>query len=575
MRALGLLLVAVAATANAAPKKPTALAVIVVHDDDRIAGEVQQRLESKVGVSSDIRLRPSSSLVVSTVAREDGTAKRVEAILTKAKDAYWEEQLDLALTLVREAEGELRESRYHSFDTARISQWRAALLLAKQDEFAADRETRAALAIAPDMQVDLDIFRPSVAKLFERIRAATPQGVAVSIAGAPAGARFWIDERIVGARTVVTPGAHRLHVEANGYRTLDHAIDVTSSVTIQAGMAPALPAKTSAILIAFAGGKTLDDNDRATLSELLARSKADAVAVVARSENGLRARTFDGKQAVPPSGAVPQTAAGESSRVEWSLASVGGAPAGRAAARMEWSAQAGVVAASRSWELRSADGGRLSLGYSGSGAGLDLRARQRAVRIEASGAYVDFGSKKEQVDLGATQATAAGGSMLSGRIGAGYELSAGRVAIVPGIAFALDHFDSAHLRDQDGDLGLLPSMQRVALDAQARVDLPLSLVPNARPAVFSLHGAVSPWSSWRTTPAKSLGESSTGDVSFGWGASMNVGLPKQWATRIAYDGHRRSVTFDGTGSAPVDPTVRDARGVEVRHAVSVSFGRDF
>lgn len=584
---LALLLIGTAAEANAGQR---AVVVVSVHDDPSVAGSLQQRLEARVGVASGIRLRPSAEVasLYAGLPKADSSPAPIEALLDRAREAYWGDQVSVAEARVEEAAALLdRMGTFPPFDSAKISIWRTALL-AKKDEVVADGEARKLLSVAPDIQVDLDVFPPSLSNLIEQVRVSQPRAATVVLSGLPRGARAWIDGRPASQRWLVAPGSHRLHVEGRGFRSIDHSFEATGDVTLSAGLAPALSPELGSILASFARGGDLNDKERTAVWELLFRAKADAIAVVARADGGLRARIFMGRTSTAPSGIVALTNDGEKSLADWIIMSITQVPtkpippAGVAARRGPSDSvtfQGGLAAATRSWRVNGADGGRFVAHFSGGGPSLSAQARwNNAVGVVRAN-FMDFGSQKQSFELSDdSQASARGGSTASIRLASGYRLTLSRKETTPSFtAFAGGTFDrhaAGSLRDSTGDLGLLPSWERYSLEVGGRGELPVALLPEVRPAVLRLQASASPWGAWHATPADSLG-SPRAFTGFSWGAAVDVGLPRRWAVALEYSGNANTISFDGIGSAPVEPQLRRATASERISALRLSFGKEF
>lgn len=568
-----------------------AVIVISVHDDPAVAGPLQQRFEARVGVAPELRLRPSTEVASLHAERSKANStSSIRAILDRAREAYWRDHTSVVEECVGEAAALLeRMGPFPPFDSAEISMWQIALL-AKKDEILAQREAGKLLAVAPDIQVDLDVFPPSLSTLIEGVRRAQPRAVTVEVSGLPHGAIAWIDGRPASHRSLVIPGSHRLHIEGPGFRSVDRAFEATGDVTLSAGLAPALPSELGSVLIAYALGKELNDKELTAVWELLFRAKADAIAVVARADGGLRARIFRGRSSTAPSGTVAFTSDGEKSLAEWIVTSIiqtpqtstkPTTPAGAAARRSPngFALQGGLAAMTSSWRVSNADGGRFVARFSGGGPSLAAQSRSHNVIAELRVVFVDFGSRERSFDVGdGSQASAGGGSTASVRLGSGYRFAWSRKDTAPSLTgFAGGSFDrhlAGPLRDSTGDLHLLPSWQRFCVELGVRGELPVVVSASVRPSVVRLQASGTPWGDWRTTPADALG-SPRPFTALSWGAVADVGLPHQWALVLEYLGSASTVSFDGVGSAPVDPQLRRATAVERTDTLQLLLGKEF
>jgi hypothetical protein len=191
--------------------------------------------------------------------------------------------------------------------------------------------------------------------------------------------------------------------------------------------------------------------------------------------------------------------------------------------------------------------------------------------------FASYGIQEHRIALDdGRNVTVGGGSTIAGFLRGGYRFSVGRAPsiIVLGGAYFGRH-ESDPLEDGDGDLGLLPSWQRIGVDLGLRANVPVGLHSGSRHVVFFAGAGVSPWSQW-TIRGDSLGSSpAASPSSFAWSLGADVAFGDRWATRLTYEGWNHRIRFSGTGEAPVEPVLRDARVTEQTHALLLTFGRDF
>lgn len=575
--------------ATRAEADPPDVLLVVVHDDPSVAGSLQQRLEARVSVAPEITLLASAEVASLSAgsAKTGSNTATIEALLDRAREAYHDDRASIAEAHVGEAAALLKQIAFPPFDRARILLWRTALL-AKKDEVLAEGEARKLLRVAPDYQVDLDVFPPSLSKLIERVRASEPRAATVVLSGLPRGASAWIDGRPASQRWLVAPGSHWLHVEGPGFRSLDRPFDATGDVALSAGLAPAFSPNLGSPLVSFALGKELNDKERTEVWGLLFRAKADVIAVVARADGGLRARIFRGGPSTPPSGVVAFTSEGEKALSEWIVTSIVQGPARSAelaavaasrAPSGSVTAHAGLAAVTRAWRVSSVDGGRFVADFSGAGPAVAGQIRWRNVVGDFRAGFVDFGSQRRSFELSdGSRANATGGSTASIRLDSGYRLALSRRDAAPSItAFAggtFDRHEAGPLRDSTGDLHLLPSWQRYSVEVGGRGEVPVVVLAKVRPAVLRVQASASPWGNWHTAPAQALG-SPRPFTSLSWGAAVDVGLLRHWRLALDYAGSANTIQFGGAGTAPVDPPLRRVTASERIDTLQLSLGKEF
>lgn len=561
----------------------TRVVVLCLHDDPGAAAEAQQRFEALIGVAPQIVLLPA--VLAPESFQIDTERAEVEALLVKVRDAYWADDRSFAEASLADAATRIdKMGAFTAFDRSQITLWQIALL-AKHDETSADAEASKLLRLAPNIQVDLAVFPPSVEKRIERIRNSLPRPVSINITGLREGARAWIDGRPADPKWEVLPGSHRLHVEAAGFRTRDEVFTASGDRSVSAALAPALPPRLASALVSFARGGDLGQVDRQDAWGLVFRSKADALIVFARDGAGLRARVF---RAAPdaPSGIVGLNSPGERSLTEWVVRSIAQPPRAATAVPSTPSSpktdfaggvvRTGLSALNRTWRLKSADG-NFKAAFAGAGVSLTAEARRKSAVGLASASFVDFGSRRRTFELrDGAPASAVGGTGVSLRFGGGARLARGKGSASPSLTATLggafDRRAAARIEDAVGDLELMPSWQRFGVEIGGQGELPLMI--RGFPVALRVKGSAMPWGDWRTVPERSLGSPHTYS-GFAWGAASSVGLPHRWTMGVEYSGALDTFTFTGTGSAPVEPTLRRVTASERTESVQLSVGKEF
>lgn len=565
------------------------LAVFSIEDDATAAGGRQQRLEERLRRVRGLALRSSdeiaAKLTSATSIKSRDTRLQVQDLLASAREPYWNTDLVLAAARVTEAEFLINAmGSTPTADRAEVVVWRIALQHGKGDAAGAEREARSLLAMAPDAMIDLDTFPPSVAELVDRIRASLPESIPVRFRGAPRGTSVWIDGRQAREPWRVAPGNHRLHAAAPGFRSIDLTFDADSEVVLSLGLAVALKPELEEKLRAFIHGGEVSKKDRTDFWELLFRSNSDAFLAVARVEGGVRGRVFSQGHASNASAVFPATSDGEESLTQWAVATLAErkakTPRGTEVARASRRTfHGGLGVSSRAWQLHGSDGGHFTAsGFSGTGPQVSGRLAHRNIVAEAEAGFTTYRLRKESVAAGGgTSVDTHGGSAAAAEVLTGYRIPLGRTASAPCVVVLsggrFERHESDPLVDSQGDLGLLPSWDRLALEIRARAELPLVL-PSRAPVAISVTGSLSPWNAWRMRPSKALGMSSLGEPGFGAGVDADLSLGARWACRLGYEGRLNAANLKGVGTAPVDPPLRNARISEQVHSVYLTFGRE-
>lgn len=565
------------------------IALICLDEDAAAAGGRQQRLERRLRNEKELRTAAEAAVKLAPAAKSaHGQESVVDEILLSAREAYWSNDLALAESGITSAASAIDAmGSTPSTDRATILLWRAALLLAKGDNSGAQTAAERLLTLAPDAKVDLDVFPPSFAKLVEKVRVSLPAPVSVHFVGMPAGARLWIDGRPAAERWSVARGSHLLRAEAAGFRSIDLSFEAKSDFSIEVGLPLALKPELERTLLVFAAGKEPNTSERTQIWEILFRINADTLLVIARVDGGLRARLFRRGESSAPGAVVPATSDGEKSILEWAISSLASSenraegsrpvrlPYRTAKIPCAWAVQGGLGISTRAWAVEGAAGGRFAAAFSGVGPMLSGKFARLNVIGEVSAALASYGLKKEPIKMDdGSRVHVGGGSTIFTDIRTGYRFRLGgetKSTVVVLAGGSVEHHQAQPLEDSVGDVGLLPSWDRASLDLGARAEVPLMVL--TIPAVLSFNGRGSPWSRWRTSDA--LGSSPTASPEFAWGASLDFEVGTKLVCGLAYDGHRRALSFEGTGKSPLDPPLRDAKATEQVHVLQVTIGKEF
>lgn len=301
--ALAGLLAASASPGDGFPERR--VGVLVLGPDDAGPGDLQRVLELRLNALPDVaaigatEVAAKASRAVEPPDPVAAIAKEAEAILAEVQEAYYTNQsvkaLDrlAALKSLYDRAGTLEARR-----RAEFLLWRTAVLLLLGDDANAEIEATEALTLKPDLEVDLTVFKPSVAKEVKRIRARLGKAVKVSFLDAPAGARVRLDETRLetlpaGAAPAlfVFPGKHTVEVSAPGRRTWRRDVNVKGDVALRPSLAVALDATLADSLSATIWSGSMEGSAGRELTRLVPELGLDwLLAVATRTEPNAEVR---------------------------------------------------------------------------------------------------------------------------------------------------------------------------------------------------------------------------------------------------------------------------------------------
>ncbi len=267
---------------------PMRIGVVTSGADARAASDAQFAVELRLGAMPDVTVRsaadvarafPAPGAPASAEPVDADARRRAEALLKEATDAYLDGKGAFALDRLGLLAALEDQRSVPAVDRVRARLWRAAVFSALKDDAHSDAEALAALALAPDLKVDLTEFPPSVEEIVTRVRPRLRTATVV-LSGLPAGARVWIDERAVTSPFRAAFGTHRLFASAPGHRGVGRPIDVTGDLSVPLALPAELPGDIAAAIASVSGGGTASAQDLAKLRDLARRIDADALIVV-------------------------------------------------------------------------------------------------------------------------------------------------------------------------------------------------------------------------------------------------------------------------------------------------------
>lgn len=558
----------------------TRVGVIAVGSDPVAAGALQAKLDRALGSQKNLVVIPRAELALrlaagSAAARDDG---RLAGLFAQAKEAYFDDRLDEASGRVEEAARLIDEGlAVPGNDRVTVLTWRTALAAAAKDEKKADEQARLLLNLAPDAELNLDVFRPSMKKLVDELRPKLQKPIEITIEGAPAGARLEVDHRLVDAKFRIGTGRRTLIVRAPGYRavSITYGAETSRAVAVAVALDPGDKA--------LVGLETAVWSDGASpaLTELGARLGVDAFAIVAaRPDGAIRAillqRGGSARRSESIAGgketSVASWIAGELGSTGTKTAFPSSTPIeGGRSGGVAWTLDAGLAVSQRSRSLEASGGAGFDAAFTGVGGFVDGEAWHRAFVGGMRGSWTNYDLSTATFSLpDGSKASVVGGQTLrmdfrtGGRV-LGSPERWGVVALVEGV---WESHTAQDLHDDQGDLGFFASYNRIAAGLGVRGEAAVSSV--------RLHGGVSvhPLHQWLEPSAKT-GKRPEGSTAFGLRAGAAMPIASAWELQTEYLGEMRRVAFKGAADAPVDPSIEDATISETVHSLSLTVRRRF
>lgn len=231
---------------------PKAVGIVAMGPDDTAVGDLQRVLELRLNALPDVKVTGAAAIAERAGAPAALDAARLDAetaaIYDDVRHAYYRNQSVKALDRLAEMKALLDRSGVRDADRwAQLFVWRAAVLLALGEDGQAAAEAKAALRLAPDLEVDLRVFQPSVAREVQRVRDGMGKPVTVTLVDLPPGATVRVGDYAVPAggaeRSVLLfPGRQSLRVDAPGRRAWTREVDVRGPVTLRPSLGIALEA---------------------------------------------------------------------------------------------------------------------------------------------------------------------------------------------------------------------------------------------------------------------------------------------------------------------------------------------
>lgn len=537
------------------------------------AGDLQRQIETRLVSVPGVQAVSSEQLAESLGSPPAGphvnadAVRHARAALDDAQKAYYLGEYDRAARAVDVATRIQQTQVWVPREQqVRAACWQAVLALAREQPERAREHIRDALALEPELQLDLRQFPPSLSRLLAAQRSRMQWHVLT--VEHPAGARVWVDgRRISSAQARLPAGRHRVWAAAPGRRALGERLELTSDATWTARLPLRLEDATDSQLVALTRQYTHELAPQ--LRELGEDEDIDAwliVTIIDETAFSALVCQHGVERAREPSSMSDRRVA---HLVRWAAQRLAHEQTLERPYRVYTTVSASTQFALRNRTVSDAEYDGYTMRFTGTGPSLAVRARmQRVVGVaEASWTYYGFHTATANLPDGSLD-TVDGGFTLATRAAVGYRQPLGSrrgaqgpsVALLAGGSFAHHHAD-VFTDDFNRPVGLLTSHQRTSGDLRLRAEAPfragrLSVIPSAELTV-------SPWVRWRERSEVSLGSNPTAAPSTRLRAGLGL-ASRPWSLQLALSHERTQVRFQGE---PVREALPFASGSRLENAV--------
>lgn len=611
---------------------PPRAGVIVVGNDAATTGSLQRALEMRLESVPQLSVRGGAAAAAAIGAKTPPAAmdpvasRRGAELLDAASRAYYEDRLVDALDgLAAVAAHYDRTPFVPTADRVKLLLWRTAVLLALQDQNKAEAEARAALVLQPQLQVDTRIFRPSLGKLVDEIRARGLPTAKVLLDGLPAGAEARIDDRlVVDGRATIPVGKHRLLVRGPGFTDLERVFEIASDSVLPACPPVALDPMLGARLLAMV---PRGESDLRVFEKLAERLDVDTlVLAAARTEPASESRAVVWTRTGGPPAAspvFPAWADGQTQLAEWvaqrliaaagtgtsasstvvpvttpplatttprpvatatpvavavatprpgrtpAPPAVGRPPRRTARSAAALTAEGGIAIASRARDVKGGGAGYAS-SFVGAGPRVAAGFGYGALAGELEISHVSYAFSRLNVNLpSAERTTVDGGSTTFARLAGGRRIALGGdpeggISVLPSLGLFFESHQGNDLKEDGAKLGVFPSQQRLGVDL--RVD---GRVPAGPVAILAGVG-ITPFSTWSESPSGATGTSPVPGVVPAWRLGADHRPNDRLAVGVLYSGELRTAKFKGEATPPLSPPVTNAQVTELLHTLTAT-----
>ncbi len=279
-----------AAVESASPQGPESrLGVLCLGPDASAAGDLQRVLELRLNALKEVRVVGASDIaekvgasLTPPIAPDPALEKEKVDLLATVRDAYYRNDAPRALEHIAKLELLRERSPVREADKEiKIRLWKAAIYMALERPDTAESEAMEALKLDPALEVDLETYKPSLAKEVARIKKKIAKPVRVTVTDLPAGSTIDVDGIRVGSSFSVLPGKHRITVRAPHRREWSREMDVKADLSLRPSLALAIESGISNALSHAIWESSIDAPAAQALTNLFGQTGADWVLVVA------------------------------------------------------------------------------------------------------------------------------------------------------------------------------------------------------------------------------------------------------------------------------------------------------
>lgn len=596
---LALMLFLLGVATDASAQSTRNVVVITIGDDAKQMGVVQAELESAIDGARGFTLIPAGDVArILRVPTSGGPelnreqqARRAR-LLKQAENDFYMGKHDDALNALRQlADLQSKEDFVSTKERISTYLWYASVYLAVNDQNKARAAVNRALTLNPELEVDLAVFRPSLADLVDLVRGRGLRLANVTVKVGAVDARVFIDDRPARTGELRVPvGVHQFRVEAPGFQTLHTTVEVVGAQTITLTPPLLLPPQQEARLRAMIDRGSTSDADETMLEELSKRLDVDIIVIssVRSQPPGVKSAVWWWEESEPsfssPVGFGSNGGGGLNQVVTWVMNTLRGdqGPTGRpdppprTPGALEVSARGGLAFSPRRYFLQS----RAPLGpgetpgghdvtFFGFGPRLNVEAQYQGFWGDVTVDFLTYGVLLPTVEfVGTGPRQINGGTTTQGALHAGYQLDVNKEILwLRGwTGFRVEsHVTGANKTDT----ARFPGYQRTALDAGADVHYVVG------PVEVSAGGQVSPVSKWTEVPQGTTGLKPKTALAYGWTAHALWSPRPGLKVRGEYWGEQRTINFSGESSTQFNPPMQDGLLQETMHLLLLSVDVDF
>ena len=592
---------------------PPRVGVVTVGEDAAAAGDLQRAIELRLSASRKAEVVGAAEIAAVLPAGPGSTApatrpldpavqKEAASLLREATDAYYQDRAAIALDrLGALAALHERAAAFPVADRVRMRLWRTAVFLALRDTAQAEAEALTALNLDPDLVVDLNEFRPSVRDAVERVRARGLRAATIVVPGLPSGATLELDGRPVTPPFKALSGRHELTARAPGRRDVKRIFEAGSSdLSVPMYLPVATDGPTETALTALATSSQPPREAREVAERIASRLDLDWLIVAVGRTNDARGIALSSDGDVFHASPVASGNAAYANLAAWFDQRILAEPAVAATPRptrtpgpvqagpggvvgsraLAITANGGLVWSSRNRRLSGDGGSGFDVSFGGVGPRVTVDASLGAPFAHVEAAWITYGISTLDVTLpDGSKSDVDGGTTTFARLQAGWRhaFTPGEPDAGPSVYAALGGSWESHAANDvrqpgSGDLGLLASYQRTAVEVALGGRMPLNA-----PLSPAISGGlvVAPTSTWSETPSNTSGRKPSPAFAFGWSLGVAAKPSDRLTVSLDYTGSMRSIAFEGTAKAPLDPALTDPTLDESFHSLGVTAGYRF